>query len=118
MGWGVTLSAGRHTSVASTSSGVGRRLTVRSLLEGRELADIATGNIFAMGGQEAESIGWDKVRAQVSRNLKNISDMIHAKAPEAHAKMNVLELTDAQKEKALRVLHKYRESKVVRLAHA
>jgi len=88
-------------------------LTVRALLEGEELTDLATNNLVAVSGDGMT--GRDQVRAQVAHGLKNISDTLRLRYPEAHRKLEVLQLTGGQKEAALRVLRKFGDPRMVGL---
>merc|ERR1719401_2631483 len=92
-------------------------LTVRSLLEGKELAEVATDNLLAMGGDELTTLGRDQVRAHVARSLQNISETIRQRYPEAHEQLSKLQLSGAQKDAAFHVLRKYGDARMVGLTH-
>jgi len=92
-------------------------LTVRSLLEGKELAEVATENLMAMGGADRGTLDRDQVREHVARGLQNISATIRQRFPEAHDQLSKLQLSGEQKDAALQVLSKYGDARVVGLSH-
>jgi len=92
-------------------------LTVRALLEGRELTEMATDNVLAMGGDELAALGRDQVRAHVAQGLQNISQTIRNRYPEAHEQLSKLQLSGAQKDAAFHVLRKYGDARMVGLTH-
>jgi len=92
-------------------------LTVRSLLEGKELAEVATDNLLAMGGDELGTLDRDQVRAHVARRLQNISATLRQQFPEAHDQLSKLQLSGEQKDAALHALRKYGDARMVGLSH-
>jgi len=92
-------------------------LTVRALLEGQELAEVATDNVLAMGGNELAALGRDQVRAHVARGLQNISQTIRNRYPEAHEQLSKLQLSGAQKDATFHALRKYGDARMVGLTH-
>lgn len=92
--------------------------TVRSLLESQELADLATDNVMAIGGDRlAHTASRAQVHAAVSRKLLNISSMLREKEPEAHKKLGLIQLSQAQKGQVLGVLRHYSDKRVIGLSH-
>lgn len=95
-------------------------LTVRSLLESTELAELAADNLMAMGGGDAAmapSLGpRDAVRAHVWRSFLNISQEIRQSDPEAHQGLDALLVSPEQKECITRVLRYYGDARMLRLS--
>mmetsp|Transcript_127940 Transcript_127940/g.368605 ORF Transcript_127940/g.368605 Transcript_127940/m.368605 type:complete len:340 (-) Transcript_127940:109-1128(-) len=90
-------------------------LTVRSLLEGGELADVATDNVLAFSGEELRHMGREGVRASVAQGLQNISEAIRTKLPEVHQELETVQLSAEQKDSALHVLRKFGDPRMVSL---
>jgi hypothetical protein len=90
---------------------------VRSLLEGKELAEVATENLMAMGGADRGTLDRDQVREHVARGLQNISATIRQRFPEEHDQLSKLQLSGEQKDAALQVLRKYGDARMVGLSH-
>jgi len=102
-----------------SAKAVPRQLTVRQLLEGHELAEVATDNILAIGGAttaDGQPMQRHEIRGKVGESLKKISDLITSQDPEAAKKLDQLPLSDAQKERAMTVLHKFGDSRMVKLS--
>lgn len=97
---------------------VAQPLTVRSLLEGNELTELATDNIMAIGTPttaDGKPMDRTEVKAKVSESLQKLSSLIKAKNPEAAARMANLTLTAEQKEKAMSILHKLGDKRMINL---
>lgn len=91
-------------------------LTVRALLESRELSDLAADNLIAMGGDALVNVGREAVRTHASQALLNISAEIREQDPEAHRRLDTLEVSDEHKEAVLRVLRHYGDERMLRLS--
>jgi hypothetical protein len=91
--------------------------SVRALLESPELADLATDNVMAVGGEKlSHAAGRDQVHAAVTRKLQNISSSLRAFDPKAHEKLGLIQLSSAQKGQVLGVLRHYGDKRVIGLA--
>jgi len=102
-----------RANVLSTAQPV----SVRQFLEGPELADAVTENFMRLGHGYVSLAQRGEVRAAVSKNLANISGSIRARLPEDHAKLELVQLKQAQKESVLRVLRHYADPRVLSLGN-
>lgn len=103
---------------SAPSAPTGGPVSVRSLLEGEELADLAAKNIVVMSGARVDGVssaGREQVRERVRRSFQVISDAIRSKHPESHRRLEALQLTGEQQEASLRVLRKYGDPRMVSL---
>jgi hypothetical protein len=111
---GVAAMTGIHSDELYRSDGLRRQhLTVRSLLESPEVADVATDNIMTYQPEANRA----RVHGRVLAGLAEIGSEIQAQDPESHTKMAALSLTTAQKDSAMRALKKYSDSRMVGLTH-
>lgn len=96
-------------------------LTVRALLESRELAEVATDNLIALsqalGENASATLDRQALRDHVSRRFLNISSAIRRQDPDAHQQLGALQLSAAQKDSVLRVLRLYGDARMVRLTN-
>lgn len=93
-------------------------LTVRGLLESPELADLATDNVMAVGGSSlAKATTRDEVHAAVARKLMNISGSIREQHPEDHKKLDLIQLSAAQKDSVFGVLRHFGDRRMVDLSN-
>jgi len=91
---------------------------VRSLLEGPELANLFTDNVMAVAGESMlDSVDRDQVHAAVARKLLNISNSVRMEAPEAHMKLGLIQLSEAQKGQVFGVLRHYSDHRMIKLSH-
>lgn len=86
-------------------------------MEGPELTDAVTDNFMNVGHVLLSPSQRDQVRAAVADNLANISSSIRARHPEDHAKLDLINLSQEQKESVLRVLRLYGDRRVLSLSH-
>jgi len=111
LSWAAAATSRASLAPQPTSPGSPEKLTVRSLLAGSELTDVATENMVAMG----EAGSRDDLRMQVASGFQDISTMLQERDPEAHRRLGELELTEEQKNSALHVLRKFSDSRLVGL---
>lgn len=91
--------------------------TVRHLLEGDDLANVITDNFMTFGRGYLNPAHRGEVRAAVSDNLLNISNTIHERLPEDHARLGSIELSQEQKGAVLRLLGHYSDPRLQRLGN-
>lgn len=90
-------------------------LTVRSLLEGSELTELATDNLMAIGKDSIDHMKRDTLRGHVARSFQDISMSIQEADPEAHRRLGELELNEDDKTSVLHVLRHFGSSRMVSL---
>mmetsp|Transcript_36631 Transcript_36631/g.114023 ORF Transcript_36631/g.114023 Transcript_36631/m.114023 type:complete len:369 (+) Transcript_36631:80-1186(+) len=104
-------------TVAANVLSTAQPVSVRQFLEGPELADAVTENFMRLGHGYVSLAQRGEVRAAVSKNLANISGSLRARLPEDHAKLELVQLKQAQKESVLRILRHYADPRVLSLGN-
>mmetsp|Transcript_3677 Transcript_3677/g.8568 ORF Transcript_3677/g.8568 Transcript_3677/m.8568 type:complete len:343 (-) Transcript_3677:63-1091(-) len=96
------------------------RETVRSLMEGAELAKVATDNILAIGTPQHQDVQDQEHRRHLTMNsvvqaLQNITSMIKKHDPEGFSKLDDVSVSDEEKAAVLKKLAIFKDSRMVNI---
>uniref|UniRef100_A0A7S3RMW3 Uncharacterized protein n=1 Tax=Strombidinopsis acuminata TaxID=141414 RepID=A0A7S3RMW3_9SPIT len=105
------------SQLKSAAAPAAEPLTVRSLLEGHELAELYTNNVMAVSNGMLSPDSRDQVRATVGRKLANISGSIKEQDPEAYAQMGLLQLNEVQKQSVFNMIKKYSDPRMIAISN-
>jgi len=99
------------------TEGIGAPTTIRSLMEGQELTDVATDNIIALSRDRV--LSKDSIEEHVKKHLQKVSSKLKEMEPALHKKLGEMGVhAKATKHALLRLKHKFQNKKTVDLTHA